>query len=248
MEGSTNQTAPAATENRKKLRQGGWLTTALIVVILLIGVGLLLYPTFSDWWNSVHASRAIAGYSKYVADLTEADYSSLMDAARLYNESLVDNPGRFNPTAEETELYNSLLNPDGTGIMGYVEVPSIKVKLPMYHGTSEAVLQVAVGHVEGSSLPIGGPSTHTVLSGHRGLSSARLFTDLNKVKVGDTIILNTLGNEMTYVVDQINTVLPDELDLLAIEEGKDYCTLVTCTPYAVNTHRLLVRGVRVEDQ
>ena len=224
------------------------LTTLLLVLLLLVGVGLLLYPTFSDYWNSFHQSRAIASYAESVTTIDAALYEELWTAAGAYNKTLV---GKSNPwylNEEEKRTYSGLLDVSGSGIMGYISIPSINCSLPIYHGTDEAVLQIAVGHIEGSSLPIGGPSTHSVLSGHRGLPSAKLFTDLDKLGEGDLFMIQVLDETMTYEVDQIRTVLPNELDELYIQEGKDLCTLVTCTPYGVNSHRLLVRGHRVANQ
>lgn len=222
------------------------LSNIILVLIFLTGVSLLVYPTFSDWWNSMHQSRAIAAYVDQVNTLDDAQYETMLEQARAYNETLVGKEDRYNLSEAETEEYNSLLNVTGTGIMGYVVIPKINVRLPIYHGTDPAVLEIAIGHIAGSSLPVGGESTHCVLSGHRGLPSAKLFTDIDQLEVGDQFMLEVLGDTLTYEVDQINVVLPDELDDIEIEEGQDLCTLVTCTPYGVNTHRLLVRGHRVE--
>lgn len=222
------------------------LSNLILVLIFLTGVSLLVYPTFSDWWNSLHQSRAIAAYVDQVNTLDDAQYETMLEQARAYNETLVGKEDRYNLSEAETEEYNSLLNVTGTGIMGYVVIPKINVRLPIYHGTDPAVLEIAIGHIAGSSLPVGGESTHCVLSGHRGLPSAKLFTDIDQLEVGDQFMLEVLGDTLTYEVDQINVVLPDELDDIEIEEGQDLCTLVTCTPYGVNTHRLLVRGHRVE--
>ena len=221
-------------------------STILLILALLIGLSLLLYPTVSDYWNSFHQSRAIAGYVEAVAELDEVDYEHYLAQAEAYNQSLLTNPRRYTPTQEEHQLYESLLDVSGNGIMGYVEIPKIDVTLPIYHGTSETVLQIAVGHIEGSSLPVGGSSTHSVLSGHRGLPSAKLFTDLDEMEEGDTFLIHVLDEVLTYEVDQITVVEPHEVEQLAIEEGEDLCTLVTCTPYGVNSHRMLVRGHRVE--
>ncbi len=223
------------------------LYTILIGLMFLAGLSLLLYPTVSNYWNSLHQARAIATYSDEVAQLSGEDYTEMLEAAEAYNESLVGSYGRFNLSEDEEELYNSLINIGGTGIMGYVEIPVIKCSLPIYHGTDENVLQIAIGHIPGSSLPIGGESTHSVLSGHRGLPSAKLFTNLDKLKYGDRFMIRILNETLTYEVDQILTVEPDQLDALEIVEGEDYCTLVTCTPYGINTHRLLVRGHRVDN-
>ncbi len=223
-------------------------STILLLLVFLIGLSLLLYPTVSDWWNSFHQSRAIAGYAEAVANLDDVSYAQYWTDAQAYNETLTGNNHRYQPTEEESAQYESLLNISGNGIMGYIEIPAIGVSLPIYHGTEDTVLQIGVGHIEGSSLPVGGEGTHCVLSGHRGLPSAKLFTDLDKLVVGDVFILRVLDEVLTYEVDQIHIVEPDDLELLEIEEGQDLCTLVTCTPYGVNSHRLLVRGHRIENQ
>lgn len=222
------------------------LSNIILVLIFLTGVSLLVYPTFSDWWNSMHQSRAIAAYQDQVNTLDDSQYEEMLEKAKAYNETLVGKEDRYNLSDSEVEEYNSLLDVTGTGIMGYVVIPKINVRLPIYHGTDPAVLEIAIGHIAGTSLPVGGASTHCVLSGHRGLPSAKLFTDIDQLEVGDQFMLEVLGDTLTYEVDQITVVLPDELDDIEIEEGKDLCTLVTCTPYGVNTHRLLVRGHRVE--
>ena len=222
--------------------------TAILIAALLAGALLLLYPTVSDYWNSFHQSRAIASYAEQVADLDDTTYDQIWADARAYNETLDNSTSRFVMTEEQKKIYEALLNIADNGVMGYIEIPKIKCNLPIYHGTDEAVLQIAIGHVQGSSLPAGGESTHCVLSGHRGLPSAKLFSDLDQLTEGDVFLLRVLDETLTYEVDQIRTVLPDELDDLAIEEGKEYCTLVTCTPYGINSHRLLVRGHRVETQ
>ena len=222
------------------------LSNIILVLIFLTGVSLLVYPTFSDWWNSMHQSRAIAAYVDQVNTLDDAQYETMLEQADAYNQTLIGKEDRYNLSDSELETYNSLLDVTGTGIMGYVVIPKINVRLPIYHGTDPAVLEIAIGHIAGSSLPVGGESTHCVLSGHRGLPSAKLFTDIDQLKEGDQFMLEVLGDTLTYEVDQIKVVLPDELDDIEIEEGKDLCTLVTCTPYGVNTHRLLVRGHRVE--
>lgn len=222
--------------------------TAILIAALLAGALLLLYPTVSDYWNSFHQSRAIASYAEQVADLDDNTYDQIWADARAYNETLDNSTSRFVMTEEQKKIYEALLNIADNGVMGYIEIPKIKCNLPIYHGTDEAVLQIAIGHVQGSSLPAGGESTHCVLSGHRGLPSAKLFSDLDQLTEGDVFLLRVLDETLTYGVDQIRTVLPDELDDLAIEEGKEYCTLVTCTPYGINSHRLLVRGHRVENQ
>ena len=224
------------------------LITIFLFLVLIAGLSLLLYPTVSNYWNSLHQSRAIAAYAEQVAEMDDDTYTQLWADAQAYNQSLLHSPYRYNLTDEEHEKYESLLNVSGNGIIGYIEIPSIKCSLPIYHGTDEDVLQIAVGHIEGTSLPVGGEGTHCVLSGHRGLPSARLFTDLDQLSEGDDFIIRVLDETLTYEVDQIRIVLPYEMSDLEIEADKDYCTLVTCTPYGINTHRLLVRGHRVDNQ
>ena len=221
-------------------------STIILILVFLAGLSLLLYPTLSDYWNSFHQSRAIAKYTENIAKLDDESYARFWDEAVLYNRKLVTKSNRFNPTMEDRNEYNSLLNASGNGIMGYVEIPSIRCTLPIYHSVDETILQIAIGHMEGTSLPVGGESTHCVISGHRGLPSARLFTDLDQIVAGDFFVLQILGETLTYEVDQILIVEPEDLEALEIVEGEDYCTLVTCTPYAINSHRLLVRGHRVE--
>lgn len=223
----------------------GRLSTILLVLMLLVGLSLLLYPTVSDYWNSFHQSRAIASYVEKVADLTEEEYAVMIQAAKDYNQRLLSKNNRWKLSPDEIEEYESILDVTGTGIMGYIEVPEIGITLPIYHGTDEGVLQIAIGHLTGSSFPIGGESTHSVVSGHRGLPSAKLFTDLDKIVEGDRFVIRVLNEVCTYEVDQIRIVEPNDLSPLVIESGSDYCTLVTCTPYGINTHRLLVRGHRV---
>ena len=222
------------------------LSTIILVIILIIGLSLLLYPTVADWWNSFHASRAIASYDSIVANLSDEDYTSLFEDAQEYNRKLAQlkYPLMY---YDEIEGYNDLLNITGNGVMGYVEIPRIDVRLPIYHGTSEGVLQIAAGHMEGTSLPTGGESTHCALSAHRGLPSARLFTDLDKLEVGDTFVLNVIDRVLTYEIDQILIVEPTNVEPLYVTEGEDYCTLVTCTPYGINSHRMLVRGTRTDN-
>lgn len=217
------------------------LTTVLLVVLLLAGLSLLLYPSVSDYWNSLHQSRAIADYVESVARLDKAQYEAAWEAARVYNSALAQGK------AYDEQEYINQLDVSGLGIMGYVEIPTINCSLPIYHGTDEAVLQVAIGHLSWSSLPVGGESAHCVISGHRGLPSAKLFTDIDKLREGDIFMLRVLDEVLTYEVDQILIVEPDETESLMIAQGEDYCTLVTCTPYGINTHRLLVRGHRIEN-
>lgn len=222
------------------------ISTIFIILIFLVGLGFISYPTVSNLWNQAHQSRAIATYSKQVEKLDDSENKKMLKAARKYNKSLLKKSDHWKLSKKDKKKYESLLDVSGTGIMGYIEVPKIDCSLPIYHGTDEGALQIAIGHLEGSSLPVGGKSSHCVLSGHRGLPSARLFTDLDQMEEGDTFILNILGHKLAYEVDQIKVVLPEEMSDLEIQEGKDLCTLVTCTPYGINTHRLLVRGHRVK--
>ena len=224
------------------------LSTILLVVALVAGAALLAYPTFSNYWNSFHQSQAIASYVESVASISEEDYEKLWRSAVEYNTRHAAAGGNLHALSEtEMEDYLSQLDVAGNGVMGYIEIPKIGVSLPVHHGTSEGVLQVAVGHLETTSLPVGGASTHAVLSGHRGLPSAKLFTDLDNLDLGDVFLLRILNETLTYQVDQIHIVLPQEVDDLAILNGQDCCTLVTCTPYGINSHRLLIRGARTEN-
>ena len=223
------------------------LSTIILVIVLVLGVMILLYPTISDYWNSFHQSRAIASYLEQIENIDPVDYEKEWARAEQYNRELSGKPNRFMLSEEEYAEYETMLNLTGSGIMGYIEIPKISCSLPIYHGTDEAVLQIAVGHIEGTSLPTGGAGTHTVLSGHRGLPSARLFTDLDQMEEGDLFVIRVLDRVMTYMVDQILIVLPEEMDGLAIDPKEDYCTLVTCTPYGINSHRLLVRGKRTDN-
>jgi sortase A len=222
------------------------ITLIILIVILLAGLSLVLYPFIADFWNSRHQSEAIASYVDSVQELDEDLYEEILEEARQYNSTLAEDANRFFPDEQEHQQYESLLNFSENGVIGYVEIPGIGVTLPIYHGTSDEVLQTGVGHIEGSSLPVGGAGTHCVISGHRGLPSAKLFTDIDKLAEGDLFTLSVLGETLTYEVDQIHIVEPDDISLLEIEEGMDLCTLVTCTPYGVNSHRLLVRGHRIE--
>ena len=222
------------------------LSTIALILVLLAGVSLLLYPTVSDYWNARHASKAVADYTQNVQALDQDAYDELLAAAEDYNRSLLTRENGFFLTEEQQAQYESLLDISGTGIMGYIEIPSINVSLPIYHGTSDSVLQIAVGHLDWTSLPVGGESTHCVLSGHRGLPSAKLFTNLDQIVEGDTFIIRVLDEVLTYEVDRILIVEPEDVTALQIESGKDLCTLVTCTPYGINSHRLLVRAHRVD--
>ena len=230
-----------------KKNRGNSMTTLFLVLMLFAGLSLLLYPTVSNYWNSLHQSRAIAAYVEQVTQIDNETFDQLREQARAYNRTLVGKAYRYDMTRQEREEYLGLLNVSENGIIGYIEIPDIHCELPIYHGTDADALQIGVGHIEGSSLPVGGESTHCAISGHRGLPSAKLFSDLDKLTVGDRFSLRVLDDTLTYEVDQIHTVLPGEMDELEIVEGEDYCTLVTCTPYGVNTHRLLVRGHRVEN-
>ncbi len=223
------------------------ISTIVMTMMLIVGLGIIAYPSFSDWWNSFHQSAVIQRYVEAVQETDPKQIEKMLQDARAYNETLVNNNGRFSMTNEESATYNALLNLTGNGVMGYVNIPSIGVNLPVYHGVDEVHLQVAVGHIEGSSLPVGGPSTHCVVSAHRGLPSAKLFTDLDKVKEGDIFTFTVLDQTLTYEVDQIRIVEPSNMSDLEIQKDADYATLITCTPYAVNTHRLLVRGHRIEN-
>ena len=223
------------------------LINIVLIVILVAGLSLMLYPSFSNWWNSRIQARAIATYSENVSSMTKETYQKIWNDALFYNRSLLSRLNGYYLTEEQKLSYEEQLNVGDDGIMGYIEIPSIKVHLAVYHGTSDAVLQVAVGHLDWTSLPVGGESSHCVLSAHRGLPSARLFTDLDQLREGDTFLLHILNETLTYEVDQILIVLPEETENLLIEEGKDLVTMVTCTPYGVNSHRLLVRGHRIEN-
>lgn len=220
----------------------------ILIIAFLAGLSLLLYPGFSDYWNQFHQSRAIAGYAETVAAMDDGEYERLWNAAEDYNRRLAEIAAEYALPDELLEEYAQQLNVGGDGVMGYVEIPEIECSLPIYHGTDDTVLQSAVGHIEWSSLPVGGESSHCVISGHRGLPSAKLFTNLDKLVEGDLFFLQVLDETLSYEVDQIRIVEPQELSDLQIEAGKDYCTLVTCTPYGVNTHRLLVRGHRVDNE
>lgn len=219
----------------------------LLSFLLLVGVILLLYPTVSGLWNAYHQTKAVVSYVEQTEAMDEETRKALWEDAKAYNEALAKKETQsWTLTDEEREVYEKQLSVDIKGTMGYIEIPCINTLLPIYHGISEAVLQEGVGHIEGSSLPVGGVGSHTVVSGHRGLPSARLFTELDRVKLDDVFYLHVLGETMAYKVDQILTVEPHEMEELKIQLGKDYCTLVTCTPYGINSHRLLVRGHRID--
>lgn len=222
------------------------VSTYILMLVFIAGLSLLLYPGVSNFWNSLHQSQAIADYSKDVANLTAEEYARVVKEARNYNATTIFEEVHI-MTAEERLNYESQLNVGNNGVMGQIEIPTIGVSLPIYHGTDPSVLQIAVGHLDWTSLPVGGIGTHCVLSGHRGLPSAKLFTNLDKLSEGDVFVLRVLNEVLTYEVDQILIVKPEDISALLREPGKDYCTLVTCTPYGINTHRLLVRGHRIEN-
>jgi sortase A len=236
----------------KKRRSRTWILYLIVALMLISGISIMGYPWFSNFWNQMHQSRAIISYNQAVDELDQEEVQAQYDGAKAYNDQHTVNQivDAFNK--EEPYIlshpYDTLLNPDQDEIMGYIEIPLIHVKLPIYHGVSEATLQVGIGHVEGTSLPIGGEGTHAVLAGHRGLPSAKLFSNLDQLGVGDKFYLKVLNQTLAYEVDQIKVVLPTETSLLEIEEGKDLVTLLTCTPYGINTHRLLVRGRRIPYQ
>lgn len=221
--------------------------TILLCLLLFFGLSLLLYPTVSDYLNSLHQTKAIVNYTEEVENLDEETYDEMWEAVRQYNQSILEKDNIYLLSEEERQQYEELLNVSGLGVMGYIEIPLIDCILPIYHGTEESVLQTAIGHLEWSSLPGGGENTHCVLSGHRGLPSAKLFTNLDKLAEGDTFMIRVLDEVLTYEVDQILIVEPHETEALQIVAGEDYCTLVTCTPYGINTHRLLVRGHRTDN-
>ena len=235
------------------------VSNTILVLILLAGVAIAGYPAFSDYWNSMHQTRAIQGYAERIAELDNEEYIAIWESALDYNRRLAEDPNPWAMSDEDIDDYERQLNVDGTGNMGFISIPRIDVNLPVYHGTSDAVLQTSIGHIDGTSLPAGSIhpdpehydkvafASHSVLSGHRGLPSAKLFSDLDLLEVGDVFYLTVLDQTLTYQVDKITVILPEDSSELTIFPGKDYCTLMTCTPYGINTHRLLVRGVRVEN-
>ena len=230
-----------------KKKKSNYFITVILILMLLAGLSLLLYPSVSDYWNSFHQSQAISQYSEKVKNLDKETRKKMWEDAQRYNQRMKGQNKDYTLSEEEKAEYESMLNVDLNGIMGYVEIPKINCSLPIYHGTTASVLQTAIGHLEWTSLPVGGESTHCVLSGHRGLPSAKLFTNLDKLNEGDIFMLRVMDEVLTYEVDQILIVEPQQVEALRIVEGKDYCTLVTCTPYGINSHRLLVRGHRIEN-
>ncbi len=226
--------------------KNGRASVILYIILLMVGTGLLLYPTLSNYYNTFHQSKAITQYAEITKELSAEEIEALTKDAKEYNKALITDNTRWKMTDEERKVYNNILDISGTGVMGYIEIPKVNISLPIYHGTSNEILQIAVGHVEGSSFPIGGTGTHAVLSGHRGLPSAKLFTDLDKMEEGDCFYIKVLNDVLTYQIDQILIVEPNNMDSLEIDPTQDYCTLVTCTPYGVNSHRMLIRGKRIE--
>lgn len=226
-------------------KKSGVVSTVLLTVMLLVGLSVMLYPTVSDWWNKNIATHSITSYNEAVAQMDDGETERMLQQAHEYNQKLA---GVYSPIVNSDKVpdYDDILNISDTGIMGYISIPFIKVELPIYHGTSEEVLNIAAGHLKGSSFPVGGNNTHAVISAHRGLPSAKLFTDLDKLVEGDTFTINVLGEVYTYEIEKILTVLPDEIDKLEIIPNGDYVTLMTCTPYGINTHRLLLRSHRIE--
>lgn len=220
--------------------------TLILLLVFFIGLSVLLYPALSQYWNSKVQSRAIIDYDKLLQDMSEEDYSAEWDKANAYNEKLRKLPFPLIDHKRIAKDYNAACNIGGTGIMGYIVIDKLQLEIPIYHGASDAVLNIACGHYEGSSLPVGGESTHSVIMAHRGLPHAKLFTNLDKMQVGDNFVINIMGEELTYEVVQVKIVLPDDISDVQIVKGEDYCTLVTCTPYGINTHRLLVQGTRIE--
>ncbi len=223
------------------------LSFAIFIFAVLTGLSFLLYPTVSDYINKLHQSKAIDEYVNEASSLEKSEYDKLLKEANEYNADTLNRVNPFVKTKSQNKTYEERLNITETGMMGYIEIPSINLNLPIYHGTSNNVLQRGIGHLDWTSLPVGGKNTHTVLSGHRGLPSAKLFTNLSDISVGDIFVIRVLNKTLTYRVDKILTVLPEDTSALQILEGEDLCTLVTCTPYGINTHRLLVRGHRVEN-
>ena len=245
--------------NTKPKKKSHRATNIILVLILLLGAGIAGYPAFSEYWNSMHQSRAIMGYAERVAELSNEEYDEVWKEALEYNRALSKDPNPWDMSDEEKDDYEKQLNVDGTGNMGFISIPKINVDLPIFHGTSDEVLQTSIGHIDGTSLPAGSVhpnpeeysevefGSHSVLSGHRGLPSAKLFSDLDAMEIGDVFYLTILDQTLTYQVDDITVIVPEDSSPLVIFPGKDYCTLMTCTPYGINTHRLLVRGVRVEN-
>lgn len=240
--------SPSTTLRRGAVIVRKHISTIILCITFITGLSLLLYPTVSNYWNAQHQTQAVVDYTERIEKMDDSEKLNEISRAVDYNSLLIDNGRRFSPGKEEDLLYRGILSTDDNGMMGYITIPELRLKLAIYHGVDESVLQVGIGHIEGSSLPVGGESTHCVLSGHRGLPSAKLFTDIDKLVIGDVFMLHVYDEVLTYEVDQILIVEPEDYSALAIEEDKDYCTLVTCTPYGINTHRLLIRGHRIENR
>lgn len=222
------------------------LYRVVVTIVILLGIGLLAYPSVSNWYNDMHRSRAIAVYENAIAGLSDVDFESMFEQARAYNNSLIGNAKRFSPDDAELESYNQILDVTGTGIMGYIEIPKINVKLPIYHTVEETVLQIAAGHMPGTSFPIGEIGSHAVISGHRGLPSAKLFTHLDELDAGDLFQVHVLNKTMVYDIYEVEVVLPEDMDSLRISSDRNLITLVTCTPYGVNSHRILVHAEQTD--
>ena len=220
----------------------------LISLMFVFGMVCLAYPDFSNWWNSVHSAKLIHDYEKTVEKIEPDDYSDIFEEAELYNKSLLNNNRRWLTDKKSFEKYSKIMDFASNGIMAYIEIPKLNLRLPIYHGTTPNVLQVGLGHMEGSSFPIGGKGTHTVISGHRGTLRAKLFTDIPNLEKGDEFYIHVLDRVLTYRVDHFATVLPNDRSPIEIDPNQDYVSLMTCTPYAVNSHRFFVRGVRVENE
>lgn len=221
------------------------LSNIFIFICFVLGISLMLYPSVSQWWNSKHQSQVIATYNDAVEEIDDNKSNEMIEEARKFNQKLMKKSYQWDLSDDETKEYESILDIAGTGIMGYVDIPAIDVEIPIYHDNDEGILQVGIGHIPGSSFPVGGKNTHCVLTGHTGLPSSRLLTDIDQLVKGDVFYLHVLDKTYAYEVDQIKVVLPEETDDISIVDGEDYCTLVTCTPYGVNSHRLLVRGKRI---
>jgi len=219
----------------------------LFVLVFLAGLSLLLYPAVSNLYNSRLQAGVISDYQQQLQSGDNEAHARMFSQAKQYNQLLLERENPYTLTEEQQQRYTALLDLSGRGVMGYLEIPCIDCSLPIYHGVGEEVLQQAVGHIEWSSLPVGGASTHCVISGHRGLPTADLLTHIDRMRIGDHFYLNVLGETLEYQVDQVKVVLPDDTTYLNIEEGQDFVTLLTCTPYGINSHRLLVRGTRVLD-
>ena len=222
------------------------LPNLIFAAVFLVGLGIFLYPSVSNYINTKNQSRAVNNYEELMSTFTEEDYTNLWNAAKEYNEKILSRGMNFNLSDEELAEYHSVLDPTGTGVMGHIEIEKLGVDLPVYHDVTESVLQVGIGHIPGSSLPAGTTGSHAILSGHRGLPSAKLFSELDQMIEGDTFLLHIMNQTFAYQVDNIQIVLPEETQGLTIYPDQDYVTLVTCTPYGVNTHRMLVRGRRVD--